>query len=34
MDRRARGRQGDTSSEIGAFMGLDRRTVQTHLQGR
>jgi transposase len=34
MDLRALARQGSNFSQIGAFMGLDRRTVKKHLQGR
>jgi transposase len=34
MDLRALARQGYNFSQIGAFMGLDRRTVKKHLQGR
>jgi transposase len=34
MDLRALARQGYNCSQIGAFMGLDRRTVKKHLQGR
>ena len=34
MDLIALARQGYNFSQIGAFMGLDRRTVKKHLQGR